>query len=105
VFFEMNGLPRFVKVTDRSVAKKKVEREKAKEGTPGSIGAPMPGVVVDVKTATGKEVKKGDPLVVLSAMKMETVVAAPLPGTIKKVTVKQGDDVKAGDLLIEIDPK
>jgi pyruvate carboxylase len=43
VFFELNGLPRSVKVNDKKSTVKKVEREKCKEDVPGSIGAPMPG--------------------------------------------------------------
>ena len=42
-------------------------------------------------------------MVVLSAMKMETVVAAPMVGKVKEVAVKAGDDVQAGDLLVHMD--
>ena len=45
----------------------------------------------------------GTPMVVLSAMKMETVVAAPVGGKVAEVAVKAGDDVQAGDLLVELD--
>ncbi len=45
----------------------------------------------------------GDPLLVLSAMKMETVVAAPATGKIKRIVAKQGDSMSAGDLLIELE--
>jgi len=105
VYFELNGLPRSFKVPDRSVAKTKVEHEKAQQGVAGSVGAPMPGVVIDVKVKEGETVKAGSPLIVLSAMKMETVVSAPIGGVIKKVSVKLNDDVKGGDLVVEIEEK
>ena len=49
------------------------------------------------------QVPMGAPMVVLSAMKMETVVAAPIAGKVAQLTVKGGDDVQPGDLLVELD--
>ena len=69
----------------------------------GSVGAPMPGVVVDVRVAKGEQVEKGDPLVVLSAMKMETVVAAPCSGRIKRIAVNVEDNISPGELTAEIE--
>lgn len=63
----------------------------------------MPGSIVGIKVSEGQEVKKGQPLVVLSAMKMETVVAAPSDGKIKRITAKQGEAMTAGDLLLELE--
>lgn len=102
VFFELNGQPRQVRVRDKTATEVEAERERATK-EPGSIGAPMPGSVVDVKVSEGDEVEKGDPLVVLSAMKMETVVASPVSGTIRRVAVAQKDSISAGDLLVEIE--
>ncbi|MFV8749747.1 pyruvate carboxylase [Nannocystaceae bacterium ST9] len=103
VFFELNGQPRSILVRDKSVEQKIVRRERAKPEQPGSIGAPMPGVVVELRAKLGASVVVGDPLVVLSAMKMETIVAAPVAGKIRRIAVAVGDALAVGDLLVEIE--
>lgn len=55
---------------------------------PAHVGASMPGTVVDIRTSVGKRVEKGEPLVVLSAMKMETVIAAPRAGFVKRIVAE-----------------
>ena len=64
----------------------------------------MPGKVVSLRVEEGETVKKGDALLVLSAMKMETNVSAPIDGTVKSIAVTQGMQVNASDLLITIVP-
>ncbi|UJR79227.1 pyruvate carboxylase [Sandaracinus amylolyticus] len=102
VFFELNGQPRAISVVDRSAKTATKQRERASTSDPGSVGAPMPGSVVDVRVTAGAKIAKGDPLVVLSAMKMETVVASPVSGVVKRVAVAKDDALKAGDLLVEV---
>jgi len=102
VFFEFNGMPRSVFVADRAGKLNKVSRPKA-EGVLGGVGAPMPGVVFETKVKVGDTVEKGAPMVILSAMKMETVVAAPTAGKVTSLPVTAGDDVQAGDLLVALD--
>ncbi|KAG6919542.1 hypothetical protein DXG01_005132, partial [Tephrocybe rancida] len=89
VWFEVNGEVRPVAVEDKNSAVETVSREKA-TSDPGSVGAPMSGVVVEVRVKEGQEIKKGDPLCVLSAMKMESAVTAPVSGHIKRVAVYEG---------------
>ncbi|KAL0579274.1 pyruvate carboxylase [Marasmius crinis-equi] len=101
VWFEVNGEVRAVSVEDKNSAVETVSREKA-TSDPGSVGAPMSGVVVEVRVKEGMEIKKGDPICVLSAMKMESAVTAPVSGHVKRVVVQEGDSIAQGDLTVEI---
>jgi len=65
------------------------------------IKAPMPGMVLKVLVKEGDEVKKGDALLVLEAMKMENILKSPTEGTIKKITAIQGVAVEKNQLLIQ----
>ena len=107
VFFEMNGIPRVVEIedkTDDGATKKTLlaSRERSDPADIGSVGAPMAGEVVEVLVTSGEIVEAGAPLVVLSAMKMETTVSAPCDGPIRHVGVVAGDGCRAGDLLVAI---
>ncbi|MDA3819186.1 MAG: acetyl-CoA carboxylase biotin carboxyl carrier protein subunit, partial [Candidatus Delongbacteria bacterium] len=66
------------------------------------IKAPLPGNILSVKIKEGDEVKKGDVLLVMEAMKMENNVLADVDGTVKSVKVNEGDAVLQNDDLIEI---
>lgn len=66
----------------------------------GSLKAPMPGLLIDVKVAEGQEVKKGDTLLVLEAMKMENVLKAPADAVIKSIKVQKGENVEKNQVLI-----
>ncbi|GIY75433.1 pyruvate carboxylase, mitochondrial [Caerostris darwini] len=103
VFFELNGQLRSVFIRDKSVKEEVHIHPKAEKTKKGSVGAPMPGTVIDVKVQEGKKVKKGDAMIILSAMKMEMVVQAPVSGTIKKVHVTKDMKIEGNDLLIEIE--
>ena len=64
------------------------------------IKAPMPGMVLKVFVNEGMEIKKGDNLFVLEAMKMENIIKAPADVTVKKVKIKPGDKVEKGQVLM-----
>jgi biotin carboxyl carrier protein len=64
------------------------------------IKAPMPGMVLKVLVEEGAEVKKGDNLFVLEAMKMENIIKAPADVTVKTIKIKPGDKVEKGQILI-----
>ncbi|MFT7796440.1 pyruvate carboxylase, mitochondrial-like, partial [Arapaima gigas] len=102
VFFELNGQLRSVLVKDMVAMKEMHFHPKALKDVRGQIGAPMPGKVVEVKVKVGQKVEKGQPLCVLSAMKMETVVNSPLAGTVAKVYVTPNSSLEGDDLILEI---
>jgi pyruvate carboxylase len=101
LFFELNGQPRTIIVVDASVNATVVSNRKAEEGNPLHVAAPMPGLVVNVAVKAGQAVSRGDPLVALEAMKMETVIRAEHDGTVHAVPVTVGTQVEAHDLLVE----
>lgn len=65
------------------------------------IKAPMPGLVLSVSAVVGQEIKKGDSLLVLEAMKMENMLKSTTEGVIKKIYVGKGDKVEKNQVLIE----
>ncbi len=102
VFFELNGQPREVEVADRSLASAVIEVPRADPNDPDQIAAPLPGLVVGVAVVVGNEVTKGQKLLSIEAMKMETTLYAERPGRVAEVLAEVGRQVKAGDLLIRL---
>lgn len=102
VFFELNGQPREVSVHDKSLKVEAVQRPKADAANPGHVGAPIPGAVTSISFEQGEKVKKGDRLLVMEAMKMQTTVYAPIEGTLQELLVEVGQTVEAKDLLAVI---
>jgi pyruvate carboxylase len=103
LFFEINGWPASVRVRDRSVARDTLVRERADVTNAGHVPAPMPGLVVSVAVEVGQAVKRGDLLVTMEAMKMETTISADRDGTVKRVVVGPDTEVDAKDLLLELE--
>jgi pyruvate carboxylase len=103
VFFELNGQPREVDIRDQSLQAKAETRPKADAARPGEIGAPIPGIVSSVAVELHQPVKKGDRLLVMEAMKMQSTVYAPVPGKVAQMLVQPGGHVEAKDLLLVIE--
>jgi pyruvate carboxylase len=102
VFFELNGQPREVTVTDRSLLSVDVDRLKADPKNPKQIGAMFPGVVVMVAVKPSDQIKAGQKLVMLEAMKMEATISAETDGEVAQVHVVAGTQVETGDLLVTL---
>jgi biotin carboxyl carrier protein len=79
---------------------KSLGMDKLNAGKVNEIKAPMPGLVLDIRVSEGAEVKKGDPVFVLEAMKMENIIKSPTDGIIKKINVKKGAAVEKNQVLI-----
>jgi pyruvate carboxylase len=100
VFFELNGQPRPIRVADRSQVAKRPPRRKAEPGNASHVGAPMPGTIATVPAHVGQKLAKGEALLTLEAMKMETTVRAERDGAIKEILARPGLQVDTKDLLV-----
>ena len=65
------------------------------------LKAPMPGLIVDIRVQPGQAVQKGDPLLVLEAMKMENILKAPADGTVGSLKISLRDNVQKGQVLVQ----
>jgi pyruvate carboxylase len=100
VFFELNGQPRSVRVPDNSQVARHAAPRKAEAGNLCEVGAPMPGTVVSVAVQPGARVARGELLLTLEAMKMQTTVRASIAAEILEVLARAGQTVDARDLLV-----
>jgi pyruvate carboxylase len=103
VFFEMNGEVRQVTVVDKKAAVENISRPKVDANDTSQVGAPMSGVLVELRVHDGSEVKKGDPIAIISAMKMELSISAPHSGKVSGLQVREGDSVDGSDLICRIE--
>ncbi len=103
VFFELNGLPREVEIRDKSLEAVAAVRAKADLSKPGEVGAPIPGSVTALHVKVGQRVKKGERLLVMEAMKMQSTVYSPVEGNVKTLAVSAHENVEARDLLLTIE--
>lgn len=90
-------------VIDSDLMEQNSSRKKSVSKEPTEVTPPMPAVVISVNVKEGDRVEKGDPVVVVSAMKMENTLSAPFSGTVTKINTKEGDKVMPGDILIDIE--
>ena len=100
ITFELNGQSRQVQVRDKA---SKVEKEmNAKVSKAGDIGTPLQGRLTRILVKAGDTVKKNQPLFVIEAMKMESIVAAQKEGKVVKVVLKEGAVVEQDDCVVEL---
>ncbi len=100
ITFELNGQGRQVQVRDK--AQKVVKAQNQKVTSPTDIGSPLQGRLTRILVKPGDEVKKNQPLFVIEAMKMESIVAAQQPGTVKQMLLKENTTVEQDDWVVEM---
>jgi len=89
-----------VRVIDRALIPLRPPQRKIEAGNVRHVGAPMPGTIATVAVSVGQKVARGDVLLTLEAMKMQTAVRAEIDGTISEVLVRPSSQVDAKDLLV-----
>ena len=102
IFFELNGQPRHVTVQDRQLTASAPAHVQADPADPKQLAAAMPGLVTLVAVKPGDRVSRGEKLLSLEAMKMETSIYAERDGEVAEVLVHPGTQVVAGDLVIRL---
>ncbi len=102
VTFELNGMTREASIIDRSVQATVKSREKADPANPFDVGAPIPGIITSVAVGVGTRVVKGDKLITMEAMKMQTTLYSNEDGVVEEIQVKIGDSVESKDRLLKI---
>lgn len=104
VSYELNGIARDVLVTDKGVAPKTKARPKADLADPAQVAAPIPGLIAALSVSVGAKVAKGDKLLMMEAMKMQTTVYAAVDGVVAELNVSIGETVESKDLLVRLRP-
>ncbi len=102
VFFKLNGQTRSIEVADRSAKVEHKENRKVDKGNEKQIGAPLQGMLSKLLVNSDAKVKKNQPLFVIEAMKMETVITAPFDGAVKHIELTAGTLVNTSDLVLEL---
>ena len=84
------------------ISRKFKNRKSFKPADPGIIVSFIPGTVLDIFIETGQDVKKGDILMILDAMKMQNRLKSDMDGKVKSILVRKGDKVSKGTVLLEM---
>jgi pyruvate carboxylase len=102
VTYELNGMTREAYITDKKVSPQTKTRLKADIADALQIGAPIPGLVSSIAVTVGQKIAKGDKLLMMEAMKMQTTVTAPVDGVVAELFVQVGETVESKDLLLKL---
>ena len=100
--FELNGMPLEASIQDRSVQPKVKSREKADPANALQIGAPIPGIITSLAVSVGTKLAKGDKVLTMEAMKMQTTLYSSSDGVVADIQVRVGDSVESKDLLVRL---
>lgn len=99
---KLNNKPCEIKIRDKfDLLLEKLGMNNLQNNSAKEIKAPMPGLIFDIKVKEGDEVKKGDPVLILEAMKMENILKSPGDGIVKSVKIKKGQSVEKNQVLIQ----
>jgi pyruvate carboxylase len=104
VSYELNGIARETFIVDKSVSRESKSRPKADLADPTQVAAPIPGLIASLSTSVGAKVTKGERLMMMEAMKMQTTLYAPCDGVVSELHVTLGETVESKDLLAKIRP-
>lgn len=99
--FKING--KILRVAMQNEFDQLLEKMGIGNGSTGQVKdlkAPMPGLILIISVTEGQEVKKGDPLLILEAMKMENVIKSPADGIVKGIKIRKGDSVEKNQVLV-----
>lgn len=102
VTYELNGQTREAYVQDKKVAPSTKTRSKADISDALQVGAPIPGLVAAISVTVGQKISKGDKLLMMEAMKMQTTVTSPVDGVVDAIYAQVGETVESKDLLIKL---
>lgn len=105
--FEINGNRREIKIKDKTerILNNIGGNSESKIADPSNkleIGASIPGTIIKILVEEGQEVKEGESLLVVEAMKMETNIIASTNGTVESIFAEEGQQVKTGELLVKL---
>ncbi len=102
VSYELNGMTRVSHITDKTAKAEKKSRVKADPNDPLQVGAPIPGIITSVNVSVGSKVAKGDKLLTMEAMKMQTTIYAQVDGVVSEINAIVGENVESKDLLAKL---
>ncbi len=104
--YDGNDLPKIKEVVKEVVEENSVKEvkdtKKTNQSSENSVNAPLQGTLQEIKVNVGQNVKEGDILVIIEAMKMENEIVAPKDGKVSNIYVSKGSKVNTGDRLIEL---
>jgi pyruvate carboxylase len=103
--FEVNGNQREISLLDKTYKKPEITSSTimANPEKKNEVGASIPGMVTKLLVKNGDQVKAGQSLIIIEAMKMESQIAARVDGKVSNIAVKEGQQVKNGELLMKIE--
>lgn len=100
---KINSTPYLIEVKDHlDLLLAKLGMESSNQSGAKDVKAPMPGLILDILVAQGQEVKKGDHLLILEAMKMENVIKCPADGVVSSLLATKGESVEKGKILLSL---